>query len=131
MILYDVEDLQESSRQQSRIIEQRQILSKIKSLNILIQNLMQKKLRIDLELKRTKIKISNLRKMTSTTLKSSLQLESDIDVTITRSDAKNLCEQNGLEYETISELIEALTESQKLESEFETLFAPFITEIES
>jgi len=127
MILVEMERLSKASASQAKSIELRQVASKIKSLNILFQNLMQKKLRIDLELKRTKVKISSLRKMTQTNLKSSLQLETH-SLPITRSQLQSLCEELNLEFQDIVDLDELLDEAVALEKEFETDYAPYIIE---
>jgi len=124
MILnYDV--LQETSILNENF-EAKVIASKIKSLNNLIQNLMQKKIRIDLEMKRTKVKISNLKKMTMTSAKASLKLEDHQFPIPSRDEAIQICEQNGIDFEDFLEINEILKRAEELEREFEELYAPFL-----
>jgi hypothetical protein len=127
MILFELQENFTEDSSQIKKFEIRQIASKIKSLNILLQNLMQKKIRIDLEMKRTKIKLSNLRKMSQTNLKTSLQLE-DYQLPLHSDQLKSLCSQFSLDFSDIVDLDRLLDEAKRLEEDFETLYSKYILE---
>jgi len=110
-------------------IDFQQAASKVKSLNLLLQNLMQKKIRIDLEIKRTKMKLSNFKKFSEVSLKSSLQIEESTFPYFTSiDDAKNHCQEIGVDFEATRELDEALDEAKELLSIYEEQFSQYIIE---
>lgn len=57
-------------------LELKAIQSKIKNLNDTLEILVQKKIRLDLEIQRTRKKLSKMKKLSSTKLSASLSLES-------------------------------------------------------
>lgn len=65
---------QESSKKNSQL-ELQALQSKMKSLREHLQALADKKIRLDLEIKRTRLKLSKLQKYSTTRLKTSLSLE--------------------------------------------------------
>lgn len=66
----------EEQEQRKEVAVRRKLnLSKIKSLNQTLQNLIQKKIRLDLEIKRTRAKLSKIKGQSDTSVKLSLQLE--------------------------------------------------------
>lgn len=115
-------------RTESRgVLETRAIASKVKSLNTVLSNLMQKKIRIDLEMKRTKVKIQNLKKLTSTDLKASLKFESHRE-SVSHQELEDACARVNLSYAEMLDLFEALTESENLCREYDANFAKYILE---
>lgn len=71
--------LQEAKQSEDlKEISKRQCLSKIKSLNNYIENLLQKKIRLDLEIRRQKKVLSNIKKQSETLLKTSISMEGHI-----------------------------------------------------
>jgi len=112
---------------QQNALQTRAVTSKIQSLNTVLRNLMSKKIRIDLEMKRTKVKIQNLRKQTKTDLKASLKFE-DHQLPFTSEEFESFCHQAEVDYEEMLELERALQESALLVKQYEEDFAPFILE---
>lgn len=70
-----LETARSDSPDQERAIQRKILKSKMESLNMTLQNLLQKKIRIDLEIKRTKKKLSKLKNSSQTYVKTTVELE--------------------------------------------------------
>lgn len=108
-------NLQEASTEPEKVLETRALTAKLKGLNGYLTSLLQKKIRIDLEIKRTKRQLSKLKKSSSTKLKTSIQLEN----ALATGNPLNLRELRLLAEETLpasvlQEFTEVLLESEKL-----------------
>lgn len=102
---------------------QRKILqSKLKGLNNHISNLLQKKVRIDLEIKRTKKKLSKLKKSSQTYVKTRVSLEGFDYDQFTQDDLSLLLESVGEDvFQELLELDEEIEKSQQLLEEIAQL----------
>lgn len=108
--LFDYEDLIESI-QESENLEARILKSKIQSVNNYIENLLHKKARIDLEIKRQRKTLSKLKKKSSTYLKLSLQVE---DSQVEALNEETILELSGKENFEVKDLIELNRETCRL-----------------
>jgi hypothetical protein len=104
-------------------VERQLLVSKLKSLNDHISNLLQKKIRIDLEIRRTKKKLSKLKSSSKTYVHTKLELEGFIpefyDPRIYNS---ILLEQVGKEvFQELLELDQLIDQADLLLQEIESL----------
>lgn len=74
-VLYEQQRQEQESSKKSSQLELQALQSKMKSLREHLQALADKKIRLDLEIKRTRLKLSKLQKYSTTRLKTSLSLE--------------------------------------------------------
>lgn len=111
------------SRKIEDSVQRKLFTSKLKSLNDQISNLLQKKIRIDLEIKRTKKKISKLKSNSLTYIKSSVQLEGfNYDSLDNENEALNFINEVGQEtYQELWNLDEQIFRAEKLLSELESV----------
>lgn len=119
----NLELLQEATQQNSeKILETKALTAKIKGLNGYLTSLLQKKIRIDLEIRRTKKQLTKLKKNSSLQIKSSIKLENALasDETPSYSELRLLAE-GALPATVLQDFTEVLLESEKLLCEVEEL----------
>lgn len=121
MILFDEADFISEANSQTKNIELRQIASKVKSLNLAILNLLRKKERIDLEIKRTKVKLSQMKNISKKYISESLHIEESTFGSISKQDLVSLCEESGLEAQVLFDLDAYLDEALELENQYEII----------
>lgn len=107
--------LEENLRRQS-------LLSKLRSLNNYLEAIIQKKIRLDLEIKRTRVQISKLKSITSTEVKASATREGFERIPLTPRETQLLLEQVGQEeFNFLREMDEEIDRSQYLLQEYQNL----------
>lgn len=98
------------------------LISKLKGLNDHLSNLVQKQLRLELEIKRTKKKLSRLKNDSQTYVKAKIQLEGFNQFPLSQEQTRMLSEKVG--YETFKEIIQLdqlIDEATDLNQEIEKL----------
>lgn len=115
-------NLQEATSEPEKVLETRALTAKLKGLNGYLTSLLQKKIRIDLEIKRTRRQISKLKKSSSTLLKTSIQLENSLAEgnSLSYQELRLLAE-NSLPASVLQEFTEEILQSEKLLREIEEL----------
>lgn len=115
-------NLQEATNEPEKVLETRALTAKLKGLNGYLTSLLQKKIRIDLEIKRTRRQISKLKKSSSTLLKTSIQLENSLAEgnSLSYQELRLLAE-NSLPASVLQEFTEEILQSEKLLREIEEL----------
>lgn len=114
---------EESPQSNQESLDRRLLTSKLKSLNTILQNLLQKKIRIDLEIRRTKKRISKLKSQSQTYVKTHVELEGDLNYDhLSNQDLKVLQERFGEQvFSELFELDKEVFEAQQLLTEIEKL----------
>lgn len=114
---------EESPQSNQDSLDRRLLTSKLKSLNTILQNLLQKKIRIDLEIRRTKKRISKLKSQSQTLVKTHVELEGDLNYDhLSNQDLKVLQERFGEQvFSELFELDKEVFEAQQLLTEIEKL----------
>lgn len=114
--------LLESNQESAQDFESKLLLSKLKSLNEHLSALIQKKIRIDLEIKRTRRKLSKLKQQSKTYVKTRVEIEGfDYDL-FTPEDLIPLQESVGEEaFKKLIKLDSEVERAEKLETDYADL----------
>jgi hypothetical protein len=110
-------------QEQKDEFERKLLTSKLKSLEDHISNLIQKKIRIDLEIKRTKKKLTKLRQSSVTYVRTKVELEESLDL-FDDEDSKLFYLEESVGHEVLQELIqldELIDQAIELEREIDEL----------
>lgn len=103
-------------------LRRKSLLSKLRSLNSYLESIIQKKIRLDLEIKRTRVQISKLKSITSTEVKASATREGFERYPLTPRESLRLLEQVGQEeFNFLRELDEEIDRAQYLLEEYQDL----------
>lgn len=121
MIYGSFQSLEESSSSQEKTAERKLRTSKLKSLNSQLENLIQKKIRIDLEILRTKKKLSKLKESSKTSVKASLSIEGFDYDSFSPEDNLTLQEKLPTDYQDLLNLDEQIYRSEEILKETEDL----------
>lgn len=101
--------------------------SKIKSLTLILDNLLAKKMRIDLEIKKIKISLSHEKSVSESLLHEAFMLGEDDDISsIDEEDLANFCNEFHQSIFEYSFLLDATLRSKKVLEDYQTNFANFI-----
>lgn len=107
--------LQEKLRRQS-------LLSKLRSLNNYLEAIIQKKIRLDLEIKRTRVQITKLKSITSTEVKATALREGFETLPLSQKETRKLLELVGSEeFNFLKDLDEEIDRAQYLLEEYRDL----------
>lgn len=107
--------LQEKLRRQS-------LLSKLRSLNNYLEAIIQKKIRLDLEIKRTRVQITKLKSITSTEVKATALREGFETLPLSEKETRKLLESVGSEeFNFLKDLDEEIDRAQYLLEEYRDL----------
>lgn len=107
--------LQEKLRRQS-------LLSKLRSLNNYLEAIIQKKIRLDLEIKRTRVQITKLKSITSTEVKATALREGFETLPLSEKETRKLLELVGSEeFNFLKDLDEEIDRAQYLLEEYRDL----------
>lgn len=102
-----IQGLEPLSEEQSESLERKALTSKLKSLNTTLTNLLQKKIRLEIEIKRTKKKLKELQSYSQTKLRLKVAAEGLVYDFLTKSGRNQLLETFGREqYEELENLDE-------------------------
>lgn len=116
--MIDYRSLLEGSYETQSTTETKALTAKLKGINGYLQSLLQKRIRLDLEIKRTKRQISKLKKKSSLIVKTSIQLET-ASGPLTISQMRQIC--NRPSETSLQEFESALLETEKLLQEVATI----------
>lgn len=116
--------LKEEDESTLQALQKKQTISKIRSVNNYIQNLLQKKIRIDLEIRRQKKVLSKLKKQSEFSLKTTLKLEGNLPIEEIRpltQEECNLLRENSELFNYTKELDQEIDISDQLLEEITQL----------
>lgn len=121
MIYGSFQSVEESSSSLEKVAERKLRTSKLKGLNSQLESLIQKKIRIDLEIQRTKKKLSKLKESSKTSVKASLSMEGFDYDSFSPEDNLNLQEKLPADYPDLLSLDEQIYRSEEILKEIEDL----------
>lgn len=116
-----LQEVKEPSSSEKNSAERKLRTSKMKSLNSQLENLIQKKIRIDLEIQKTKKKLSKLKETSKTSVKTSLSLEGFDYDQLTPEDCDQLRAENPNDFSELLSLDEQIYRSEGILEEIEEL----------
>lgn len=109
------------SDDQNRRQEVKALAAKIKGMNGYLTSLLQKKVRIDIEIRRTKTRLTKLKNRSQTLVKTSVQLENSLNLMAKKTLIEALSGEKTLPDTTLSDVEAVLTEAEHLLQEVEGL----------
>lgn len=111
----------EASESQMKSAERKMRTSKLKSLRNYLEIIIQKKIRLDIEIKRTKEKISKIKESSKTEVKTSLSLENFDYDSFSNEDREELLRRDPELFQELFDLDEQIFLTENLLSELEEL----------
>lgn len=111
----------EASESQMKSAERKMRTSKLKSLRNYLEIIIQKKIRLDIEIKRTKEKISKIKDSSKTEVKTSLSLENFDYDSFSDEDREELLRRDPELFQELLDLDEQIFLTENLLSELEEL----------
>lgn len=111
----------EASESQMKSAERKMRTSKLKSLRNYLEIIIQKKVRLDIEIKRTKEKISKIKESSKTEVKTSLSLENFDYDSFSNEDREELLRRDPELFQELFDLDEQIFLTENLLSELEEL----------